>query len=781
MKSTCVIGSLPEKAATAYAEAFAAAYRLPFFTMRQARHLSMSRFSRFLTSDDPDSFGVNYLIDQFPGCVSALSTACDGYHLSSAMKAVKDGRMANLIIPSKTDVEALRLSMKNVRWGPVDFESASPVVVYGLTLSNPRWLTIINNLTKCGAPVMVIPPFESEIMEMLKSFPLNFSVCQPADVDKAIFCAKVFLYEDVLYGDRNVAKALAFGRRAIPISEISNADKGVGVLAIAVSTEKSSLIADVQGARKNLADVIAPDPVKHLEDRAVFLQKGFSVERKNKLLIKFPTRQRPKKFYKTFREYCRLLGGIAQVEFIVSIDDDDETMHPVSDVEDVLNEIIQCVCFDKTEKPSVQVFSDRSNNKIHAYNRDVEKASIDWDMVFMAQDDMIPQIEGWDDVLLMAMEKYFPSTDGVLWIDDGYVGRRLNTSVVMGRAYYDRFGWLYNPVYEGMWCDNELMFVANRLGRQAYIDWTVVKHEHPQNNPDVSEDALYEKYAYTYDTDQTTFRDREDEGFGVEQRVLLSILIPTLESRRSMRTALVQKIQSQADAISARTLIEVLIDEDKGEKSIGQKRTDLVKRAKGEYVLFLDDDDDVLDVYVESLIANLSDGRPDCVTFGGTVFEPDGNIQLFSHTLLYSDYETTRMVFTRPPNHLNAIKREIALNFPFVGLNFGEDTDFATRIASESALKSERYIPLPMYLYRPMLDGASYQLGVQTEYHEFNCARTKSGAEKTQSNPPKISDVLPDESAGEGPKLSRFKTRGIKADRSKPKRKSARREHRRER
>ena len=70
----------------------------------------------------------------------------------------------------------------------------------------------------------------------------------------------------------------------------------------------------------------------------------------------------------------------------------------------------------------------------------------------------------------------------------------------------------------------------------------------------------------------------------------LSILIPTLFSRKEKFCNLMTILSSQAN-----DEVEVVINRDNGEKSIGEKRNELLKEATGEYVCFVDDDDMVDD------------------------------------------------------------------------------------------------------------------------------------------------------------------------------------------
>jgi hypothetical protein len=185
-----------------------------------------------------------------------------------------------------------------------------------------------------------------------------------------------------------------------------------------------------------------------------------------KLLIKFPTRNRPAKFIKILKVYHSLLDD-KNTKFIVSCDNDDETMN-----NDGMKEFVN----DLTDINIELCFND-NKSKIEAVNANME--NIDFGIVLLASDDMVPVVQGFDTVIKNKMTEYYPDTDGVLWFNDGYQGNKLNTLCILGKKYYDRFNYIYNPEYKSVWSDNEFMDVANILNKQTYFDEVIIRHEHP--------------------------------------------------------------------------------------------------------------------------------------------------------------------------------------------------------------------------------------------------------------------------------------------------------------
>lgn len=185
-----------------------------------------------------------------------------------------------------------------------------------------------------------------------------------------------------------------------------------------------------------------------------------------KLLIKFPTKNRKFKFLNVFNKYQQFCDDIENTKFLITLDNDDSDMNS-PDVIEIL----------KTFKNTEFIFGD-SKSKVDAINRDMELHN-DWDIVLLASDDMTPIVKGYDNIIRNNMKIHYPDTDGVLWFNDGYQGNKLNTLCILGKKYYDRFNYIYNPEYKSVWSDNEFMDVANLLKKQTYFNNVIIKHEHP--------------------------------------------------------------------------------------------------------------------------------------------------------------------------------------------------------------------------------------------------------------------------------------------------------------
>jgi hypothetical protein len=152
-------------------------------------------------------------------------------------------------------------------------------------------------------------------------------------------------------------------------------------------------------------------------------------------------------------------------EIIVSCDLDDHSMK-----EDYIKDIM-------LQYKNVTLLFGENKSKIEAVNANLSE--VNFDILLLASDDMIPMVKGFDTIIKNKMSECYPDTDGVLWFNDGHQENNLNTLCIIGKKYYDRFGYIYNPEYKSVYCDNEFMDVANILNKQTYFPEVIIQHQHP--------------------------------------------------------------------------------------------------------------------------------------------------------------------------------------------------------------------------------------------------------------------------------------------------------------
>jgi hypothetical protein len=95
------------------------------------------------------------------------------------------------------------------------------------------------------------------------------------------------------------------------------------------------------------------------------------------------------------------------------------------------------------------------------------------DVLIVVSDDFgCPQ--DWDVALADVMGD---RRDVAVLVHDGIAGR-IMTLPVLGRALYERLGWVYHPAYVSMFCDDDLTDTAAAMGRLIDARHLVFPHRH---------------------------------------------------------------------------------------------------------------------------------------------------------------------------------------------------------------------------------------------------------------------------------------------------------------
>jgi len=422
-----------------------------------------------------------------------------------------------------------------------------------------------------------------------------------------------------------------------------------------------------------------------------------------KILLKCPTRSRPKQVIETLRQYVSLANKPDLLGICVSCDTDDATMHD-SNVDYHIRRL---------PVAWVNLFYGPNTSKIEAVNADMEKIEWSWDIVMLVSDDMIPKVKGYDDVLRSRMS---PDLDRIIWVNDGHQGYRLNTLSIMGKKMYDSFGYMYHPSYKSLFCDNEFTDLCKGAlaTKCTYVEDILVRHEHPGNGYGPEWDALYTKNQRYFTTDLSNYVSRKTYPYD------WSILIPTLTERMETFNRLMNSIREKHARICPDIRIEFCIARDNREKSIGLKRQELLEGATGKYLSFIDDDDDITDAYFEDAVACFKGGFHVC-RLRGIMSQ-----YTFTHSLENTlDTPLAREeVFLRPPNHLNIMLSDMAKLVKFGDAKQGEDLDWTIRLAMTNILQTEYRSDISRvhYIYQlgnRRVDRSSLEFQKKSSYKEM--------------------------------------------------------------
>lgn len=177
---------------------------------------------------------------------------------------------------------------------------------------------------------------------------------------------------------------------------------------------------------------------------------------------------------------------------------------------------------------------------------------------------------------------------------------------------------------------------------------------------------------------------------------LLSILICSLTARDASLQRLLGILTPQCDGQP----VEIVIEKDEGQLSIGQKRQRLLECAKGKYVAFVDDDDAVSNDYVDDITWALRccPTATHC-SLRGYLLQEGHKRRVFEHSNRHTAWSFTNGVFLRPPNHVNAIRRDLALQAGFEAKSWGEDRSYSEKLVELDLMTHEAWIEPILYYY----------------------------------------------------------------------------------
>lgn len=182
-----------------------------------------------------------------------------------------------------------------------------------------------------------------------------------------------------------------------------------------------------------------------------------------KLLYNFPSRERPTKLIACIENIISLAR---HDDYIIGLTLDIDC--PVTANREFYNKIL-------SYGDKVKAVYGFSKGKIDAINRSVWMYP-DADIICTHSDDFIFIKEGFD---LDIIQGYADGFSGLLHFPDGFVNKVLCTYPIMDRAYYSRFGYVYNPQYFSVYADNEQHDVAKILNSYKYVDKKIFEHRHP--------------------------------------------------------------------------------------------------------------------------------------------------------------------------------------------------------------------------------------------------------------------------------------------------------------
>lgn len=178
-----------------------------------------------------------------------------------------------------------------------------------------------------------------------------------------------------------------------------------------------------------------------------------------------------------------------------------------------------------------------------------------------------------------------------------------------------------------------------------------------------------------------------------QQGIALSILIPSVPERTAHLSRMVEELNKQI----AGKPVELLVMTDNRKRTTGAKRNLLIDLAQGQFIAFVDDDDLLLPNYVDALLRHIEENpEADCIVFDVAVYLEGKFSKLCKYGIEY-EYGEDNQFYYRKPNHLMCHAKRLAARHRFLDIGFGEDDEWAARIAKD--IQQQIRIPEVLYHY----------------------------------------------------------------------------------
>lgn len=178
-----------------------------------------------------------------------------------------------------------------------------------------------------------------------------------------------------------------------------------------------------------------------------------------KFSILHPSRSRPHKSFSAIAKWVNYAKD-SDFEVIISLDQSDPLR---SEYTKLYN--------NQHKRVEIKFITNDNRSAVSAINHAAKVA--EGDILIVVSDDT-DCIKGWDKVISDAAGTH---KDFVLKLNDG-IQDWIVTMPIMDRAYYNRFGYIYYPEYQHMFCDTHLTHVADALDRLIIRNDITIPHLH---------------------------------------------------------------------------------------------------------------------------------------------------------------------------------------------------------------------------------------------------------------------------------------------------------------
>jgi len=173
-----------------------------------------------------------------------------------------------------------------------------------------------------------------------------------------------------------------------------------------------------------------------------------------------------------------------------------------------------------------------------------------------------------------------------------------------------------------------------------------------------------------------------------------NILIPTIGQRNDRFLTLLKDLLLQTEPMDGAVHVTALWNN--GERPLSTVRQSLVDDAVGDYISFVDDDDQLPSYYV-SKVFPLLDGV-DQIGWRMQCIQDGISLKPTFHSVCYPQWSEDDHGYYRDVSHLNPIRIELAREADFRRGEPPEDVSWANQMNGK--VRTEHYIDDIMYVYR---------------------------------------------------------------------------------
>jgi hypothetical protein len=218
------------------------------------------------------------------------------------------------------------------------------------------------------------------------------------------------------------------------------------------------------------------------------------------IVFKLASRERPQRFKDTLDNLYAMIADKERFTIWCVLDEDDPTHQEYREV------------LYATATPNLIVSWGTSKSKIDAINRPIPE-EYEWDILVNISDDQRLTVFGFDVIVRSYFDEHFPNGDGYLHLQDIDADDRVPILYIADRTYFNRDGFIYNPVYFSLFADNESMHVARHRGRYVYIPGIIYHHLLPACGHLPEDEMFRRQQDIGWTVDQATFTEREKHNF----------------------------------------------------------------------------------------------------------------------------------------------------------------------------------------------------------------------------------------------------------------------------